>query len=66
MVTCKCGNEIVKAYPSGKVKIRAQIVVAQQDGSMIAVCSRCKHEVGVPIKLTAPAPEVAGGLYIKK
>lgn len=67
MVRCpKCSQDIIKAYPSGKAKMRAQIVVARTDGTMFAVCTKCKSEVDVPMKLTEPVPEVAGGLYIKK
>lgn len=69
MVKCPdCANHILKAYPSGKAKLRSPMVVAREDGTVFAVCSICKGEVNLPFKLTEPIPVglVVEALYVRK
>jgi hypothetical protein len=55
MIYCKhCGNEVVKSYPGGKVKLRTNIIVFENDGKVFCKCVKCKNEVPIPIVLTLP------------
>lgn len=58
MIDCLCGESILKAYPSGKAKLRASILIMKADGLAIAVCKKCKAEIEVPIKLTKAIPHI--------
>lgn len=49
VVTCSCGEVIVKAL-NNDTKIRSKIVVFREEGAF-AVCKSCNAEVQIPIKL---------------
>jgi len=54
MIHCeKCGNEIVKSYPGGKVKLRTNIIV-WEDGKAFCKCTKCHAEVPIPVVLELP------------
>ncbi len=51
MLNCpSCGNEIIKNYPNGKVKLRTNIVI-WEDNRAICKCTKCHTDVKVPVKL---------------
>lgn len=49
----KCGNEVVKSYPGGKVKLRTNIVI-WEDGRAFCKCQKCHSEVPIPVSLDLP------------
>jgi hypothetical protein len=54
MIHCeKCGNEIVKSYPGGKVKLRTNIIV-WESGKAFCKCQKCHSEVPIPVVLELP------------
>lgn len=51
---CKhCGNEMIKEYPNGKIKLRTNIIVFEKNDTEEAVCkcNVCHGDVNVPISL---------------
>ena len=48
-----CGNEVVKSYPGGKVKLRTNIVI-WEDGKAFCKCQKCHAEVPIPVILDLP------------
>ena len=49
----QCGNEIIKSYPGGKVKMRTNIII-WEDGRAFCKCDKCHAEVQVPVTLELP------------
>lgn len=53
----KCGNEVIKSYPGGKVKLRTNIVIFQKSGEVFCKCQKCHAEVSIPVILELPTGE---------
>lgn len=65
MVQCpNCKEQLLKAYPQGKAKLRASIVIFKGAKSF-GICKSCGSEVELPVVLTIDIPCV-GKLYIEK
>lgn len=65
MIECpKCKEQLLKAYPQGKAKLRASIVIFKGNRSF-GVCKSCGSEVELPVTLTINIPCVEK-LYIEK
>jgi len=55
----QCGNEVIRSYPSGKIKMRTNIVIFEED-KCICKCLKCHAEVEVPVVLYLPTGKVVG------
>jgi hypothetical protein len=61
----KCGNEVIRSYPSGKIKIRTNIIVFEND-KCICKCLKCKSDVEIPLVLHLPTGKVVGSKKVIK
>ena len=52
-----CGNEVIKSYPGGKIKLRTNIVIFQKSGEVFCKCQKCHSDVNIPIILELPTGE---------
>ena len=55
----QCGNELVRSYPNGKIKIRTNIIVFEDD-TCICKCLKCKKDVSIPLSLHLPTGRIVG------
>ncbi len=46
-----CGNELIKEYPNGKIKLRTNIIVWEEGKGAVCKCNVCHADVDVPISL---------------
>ncbi len=47
-----CGNEMIKEYPNGKLKLRTNIIVWENSTEeAICKCNVCHGDVNVPISI---------------
>jgi hypothetical protein len=60
----KCGNEVIRSYPTGKVKLRTNIVVWEDD-KCICKCLKCKADVEIPLTLHLPTGKIVGSKKVK-
>jgi hypothetical protein len=55
----KCGNEVIRSYPDGKIKCRTNIIIWEK-GRAICKCLKCKAEVEIPVTLHLPGRRTYG------